>query len=76
MSDVYYVVDYKGRLDMTPDERKAIREKIEAVEGKEVWDTLRYQSRRKASERAHWMQSTIGVRMEVKECYPVKMKVF
>lgn len=75
MDNIVYVVGIKGRHDMTFEERRAARAKIEAVEGKEVWDSLRYESRRKASERAHWMQSTIGVPMVVEEVYPVTMKV-
>ena len=70
-----FVVVIKNGRDMTHEERRAARAKIEAVEGKEVWDTLRYKSRHHAGQRAHWMQSTIGVPMAVEEVYPVIMKV-
>jgi hypothetical protein len=70
-----FVVGIKNARNMAHEERRAARAKIETVEGKEVWDTLRYRSKVEASRRAHWMQSTIGVPMAVEEVYPITMKV-
>jgi len=75
MNNVIYVVGIKGRRDMNVEERNAARAKIEAVEGKSVWDSLRYKAKHHATQRAHWIQSTIGVPMVVEEVYPVTMKV-
>lgn len=76
MENIVYVVSIKGGMDMQPEQKKALRTKIESVEGKEVWGKLRFRNKVEASRRAHWIQSTSGVPMEVVEVYPVTFNIF
>lgn len=74
MDIMFYSVEIEGWRDMNSDQRKAARRKIEEHEG-ENYTAPRFKDKRQATQKAHWIQSTTGVKMKVQEVYPVTMRV-
>jgi len=71
----FYSVEIADWREMDRDQRKEARRKIEEHEG-ENYTAPRFKDKRQATQKAHWIQSTTGVKMKVYEIYPVGMKVF
>lgn len=72
---MFYSVEIAGWREMSREQRQDARRKIEEHEG-ENYTAPRFKDKRQATQKAHWIQSTTGVKMSVQEVYPVTMKVF
>lgn len=76
MEKVSYDVVVKKEMSMTKDQLSKIRETIKKFEGDNWKGRYRFKTRVEAERKCHWMSTTMKIRFEVVESYPVGIQIF